>query len=147
MTSEDPYGLRPGEIAVALPEHFDASVYFIGRIRTPWTRREDCPKNGRESTAECTIEVEDHGMGIALDEQEHLFERFFRASTAVDLHIQGVGLGLMVVKAIVDAHGGHVIVQSQPGSDTTFGIVLPLEPAARRLAPTSAPAESAPKAW
>jgi signal transduction histidine kinase len=86
-------------------------------------------------------------MGIALDEQEHLFERFFRASTAVDLHIQGVGLGLMVVKAIVDAHGGHVIVQSQPGSDTTFGIVLPLEPAARRLAPTSAPAESALKAW
>ena len=41
-----------------LPDHYDASVYFIGRIRTPWTRREDCPKNARESDAVCTIEVD-----------------------------------------------------------------------------------------
>ncbi len=51
----DPYGLREGEVAVALPEKFDASLYFIGRIRTPWRRREECPKNARESDAECTI--------------------------------------------------------------------------------------------
>jgi len=51
----DPYGQREGEVAVALPEKFDASLYFIGRIRTPWRRREDCPKNARESNAECTI--------------------------------------------------------------------------------------------
>jgi len=51
----DAYGLREGEVAVALPEQFDASLYFIGRIRTPWRRREDCPKNARESNAECTI--------------------------------------------------------------------------------------------
>jgi tRNA-Thr(GGU) m(6)t(6)A37 methyltransferase TsaA len=50
--------LRPGEVAVDLPERFDASVYFIGRIRTPWTRREDCPKNARESDAVCMIEVD-----------------------------------------------------------------------------------------
>jgi tRNA-Thr(GGU) m(6)t(6)A37 methyltransferase TsaA len=52
------YGVRAGEIAAELPTHFDASLYFIGRIRTPWTRREDCPKNGRESDAVCTIEVD-----------------------------------------------------------------------------------------
>jgi tRNA-Thr(GGU) m(6)t(6)A37 methyltransferase TsaA len=51
----EPDGLREGEIAVALPAHYDASLYFIGRIRTPWQRREDCPKNGRESDAVCTI--------------------------------------------------------------------------------------------
>src|ERR1044072_9501299 len=51
--SED---IREGEIAAALPETFDAGVYFIGRIRTPWTRRDDCPKNARGSDAECTIE-------------------------------------------------------------------------------------------
>ena len=51
-------GIRPGEIAVPLPDGFDAEVYFIGRIRTPWTRREDCPKNARESDAVCTIEVD-----------------------------------------------------------------------------------------
>jgi len=48
-------GLREGEIAVALPPRFDASLYYIGRIRTPWTRREDCPKNPRETDAACTI--------------------------------------------------------------------------------------------
>jgi tRNA-Thr(GGU) m(6)t(6)A37 methyltransferase TsaA len=47
--------LRKGEIAVPLPGRFDASLYFIGRIRTPWKRREDCPKNPRETNAGCTI--------------------------------------------------------------------------------------------
>jgi tRNA-Thr(GGU) m(6)t(6)A37 methyltransferase TsaA len=56
--SEELYGIREGEIAVALPETFDAALYFIGRIRTPWTRRQDCPKNGAESDAVCTIEVD-----------------------------------------------------------------------------------------
>jgi tRNA-Thr(GGU) m(6)t(6)A37 methyltransferase TsaA len=48
-------GLREGEIAAALPKRFDASLFFIGRIRTPWKRRQDCPKNPRETGATCTI--------------------------------------------------------------------------------------------
>jgi tRNA-Thr(GGU) m(6)t(6)A37 methyltransferase TsaA len=52
-------GIRPGEVAVRLPTEFDAGLYFIGRIHTPWTRREDCPKNARESDAVCTIEVDE----------------------------------------------------------------------------------------
>jgi tRNA-Thr(GGU) m(6)t(6)A37 methyltransferase TsaA len=55
--ADDTYGLRPGEEAVELPAKTDAGVYFVGRIRTPWTRRDDCPKNARESDAVCTIEV------------------------------------------------------------------------------------------
>src|SRR5271166_2750722 len=51
--------IRPGEVATELPEAFDAGLYFIGRIRTPWTRRADCPKNARESDTVCTIEVEE----------------------------------------------------------------------------------------
>ena len=47
-----------GEVAVALPAQFDASLYYIGRIRTPWKRREDCPKNARQSDAVCTIELD-----------------------------------------------------------------------------------------
>jgi tRNA-Thr(GGU) m(6)t(6)A37 methyltransferase TsaA len=50
--------IRPGEVAAPLPENFDAGLYFIGRIRTPWTRREECPKNARESDAVCTIELD-----------------------------------------------------------------------------------------
>ena len=52
------YGVRPGEVAVPLPQHPDAGLYFIGRIRTPWTRREDCPKNPAEADAECTIHLD-----------------------------------------------------------------------------------------
>ncbi len=51
-------GMRQGEVAVDLPAHCDASLYFIGRIRTPWQRREDCPKNIRGSDAICTIELD-----------------------------------------------------------------------------------------
>jgi tRNA-Thr(GGU) m(6)t(6)A37 methyltransferase TsaA len=50
--------IRPGEVTAPLPETFDAGIYFIGRIRTPWTRREDCPKNARESDAVCIIELD-----------------------------------------------------------------------------------------
>jgi tRNA-Thr(GGU) m(6)t(6)A37 methyltransferase TsaA len=54
----DDFGIREGEVAVALPEAFDAHLYYIGRVRTPWTRREQCPKNARESDAVCTLEIE-----------------------------------------------------------------------------------------
>jgi tRNA-Thr(GGU) m(6)t(6)A37 methyltransferase TsaA len=57
-TQDDPGGLREGELAVELPPHFDASLYYIGHIRTPWKRREDCPKNPRESDATCVIAVD-----------------------------------------------------------------------------------------
>ncbi len=56
--NDSTYGLRDGEIAVELPGQPDASVYFIGRIRTPWHRRQDCPKNARESDAVCTVELD-----------------------------------------------------------------------------------------
>jgi tRNA-Thr(GGU) m(6)t(6)A37 methyltransferase TsaA len=56
--SGDWYGLREGELAVELHAQFDASLYYIGRIRTPWKPREDCPKNARESDVVCTVEVD-----------------------------------------------------------------------------------------
>jgi tRNA-Thr(GGU) m(6)t(6)A37 methyltransferase TsaA len=56
--SSDAGGIREGEVAVDLPTSYDAGLYFIGRIRTPWTTREQCPKNGRESDAVCTIEID-----------------------------------------------------------------------------------------
>jgi tRNA-Thr(GGU) m(6)t(6)A37 methyltransferase TsaA len=57
MTDTD-FGPRDGETAIALPGSFDAGVYFIGRIRTPWTTRAACPKNGGEAEAVCTIELD-----------------------------------------------------------------------------------------
>jgi tRNA-Thr(GGU) m(6)t(6)A37 methyltransferase TsaA len=55
----DGFGIREGEVTVDAPPPGDAALRFIGTIRTPWTRREDCPKNGGESTAVCTIEVDE----------------------------------------------------------------------------------------
>jgi len=52
------FGIWDGEVAVELPKEFDASLYYIGRIRTPWKQRKDCPKNARESEAVCTVELE-----------------------------------------------------------------------------------------
>lgn len=48
---------REGEIAVRPPAHFDASLHFIGRIRTPWQTREDCPRQGGQDGPDCRIEV------------------------------------------------------------------------------------------
>lgn len=56
--SEDDFGPRPGETAIALPDRADAGLYFIGRVRTPWPRRQDCPKNGAESQEPCTVELD-----------------------------------------------------------------------------------------
>jgi PAS domain S-box-containing protein len=72
-----------------------------------------------------TIEVADTGIGIPNAEQQQLFTRFFRASTATDRAIPGIGLGLTIVRAIVDAHRGTVSVSSVEGKGTTFRISLP----------------------
>ena len=83
-------GIRPGEIAVTLPATFDAGVYFIGRIRTPWTRRDDCPKNARGSDATCTIEL-DPRYAAALDGVStctHIVVLYFMDQARRDLLVQ-----------------------------------------------------------
>ena len=89
----DPYGLREGEVAVALPERFDASLYFIGRIRTPWTRREDCPKNGREAEAICTIELDSRwAQGLqGLETSSHVVVLYWMDRARRDLVLQKPG--------------------------------------------------------
>ena len=57
MTSDE-FGQREGEHSIMLPDAFDAGLFFIGRIATPWRSRRDCPKNSAESDAICTIEVD-----------------------------------------------------------------------------------------
>ena len=80
----------------------------------------------RRDEGRVDLEVADTGMGIPEDEQSRLFDRFFRASSATAQAVPGVGLGLTIVKAIVEAHGGRVSLQSAPGQGTTFRVRLPL---------------------
>jgi PAS domain S-box-containing protein len=74
---------------------------------------------------EWRIDVADSGIGIPPDELQHLFERFFRASNARVAGVPGSGLGLSVVKAITQLHGGRVEAVSEPGAGTTFSVCLP----------------------
>src|ERR1044071_8378103 len=102
--SED---IRAGEIATALPENFDAGIYFVGRIRTPWTRRDECPKNARGSDAECTIAL-DPRYAAALDgvaSCTHLVVLYFMDQARRDLLVQmprhGEPRGTLAIRAPV----------------------------------------------
>jgi signal transduction histidine kinase len=72
------------------------------------------------------ITVTDTGMGIAADELDKLFSRFFRATTATRNAVPGVGLGLVITRAIARAHGGDIDVSSEEGVGTCFSMILPL---------------------
>jgi signal transduction histidine kinase/CHASE3 domain sensor protein len=74
------------------------------------------------------IEIADTGIGIPQAEQSRLFQRFFRSSTATEQAIPGTGLGLVISKAIAEAHGGSIGVTSRPGEGTCFRVEIPLEP-------------------
>lgn len=85
------------------------------------------------------MSVSDSGCGIPAAEQEQLFERFFRSSTAT--HVPGTGLGLAIVKAIVESHGGSITCESAEGKGTTFTFSIPKieAPANGELAVTPEP--------
>jgi tRNA-Thr(GGU) m(6)t(6)A37 methyltransferase TsaA len=82
--------IRPGEIAVELPAAYDAGLYFIGRIRTPWARREDCPKSGAAATALCTIELDErYGVGLRdVETASHLIVLYFMDEAPRDILLQ-----------------------------------------------------------
>jgi signal transduction histidine kinase len=73
------------------------------------------------------VEVEDDGIGIPAGEQDRLFQRFFRSSTATEQAIPGTGLGLVISRAIAEAHGGSIDVRSDAGSGACFRVELPLD--------------------
>jgi signal transduction histidine kinase/HAMP domain-containing protein len=81
----------------------------------------------RAADGRIVLEVADTGIGIPEAEQDKLFERFFRASSATGAQIPGTGLGLAISRGIAEAHGGRIGVESAEGNGTTFRVELPRE--------------------
>jgi signal transduction histidine kinase len=100
------------------------------------------PKGGSVSvavrplaTGAATITVTDTGVGIAAEELPRIFDRFYRgteglAASRKETRASGSGLGLAIVKSIVDMHAGRIVVESLPGSGTSFTLTLPADPLA-----------------
>ena len=90
------------------------------------------PRSGRVSVRvsvagnDAVVEIQDTGVGIPSDEQERLFERFFRSSTATEQAIPGTGLGLTIAKTIVERHEGTISIESVEGAGTTASVRLPV---------------------
>ena len=71
------------------------------------------------------IEVEDHGLGIPTDQQALVWDKFYRVDSSTTSEIEGTGLGLPIVKHIIEMHGGRVTLESRLGEGSTFGFRIP----------------------
>jgi signal transduction histidine kinase len=118
----------PGRLSQLLDNLISNALKFTpagGRVSVRVTRSGDV----------ALLEVEDTGMGIPADEQEFLFDRFFRAHAAGEQAIQGTGLGLSIAQEIAQAHGGRIGFTSREAVGTTFRVELPLAATAPERVP------------
>ena len=89
------------------------------------------PEHGRieidlhEDAGFIVLQVSDTGLGISTEDQRRIFDKFFRVESEETLQVVGSGLGLSIVKAIAEKHGGRVWVHSQLGQGSTFTVLLP----------------------
>jgi signal transduction histidine kinase len=101
---------------------------IINLVRNAW---QYTPEGGQVTLqlaahdGEVVLDVVDTGVGISPQDQRRLFSRFFRASNVSDDQVRGLGLGLYVTKAIIEAHGGKITLVSTPGTGSTFSVILP----------------------
>jgi two-component system phosphate regulon sensor histidine kinase PhoR len=99
---------------------------IVNLVRNAW---QYTPEDGSvsvrlyEQNGQVVLDVTDTGIGISEKDQEELFTRFYRVERATE--VRGIGLGLYVSKAIVESHGGEIRVSSEPGTGSTFSVILP----------------------
>jgi signal transduction histidine kinase len=75
---------------------------------------------------EVLLSVKDYGIGISIKDQEKIFDRFYRGHEPQRLGIRGSGIGLTIVKQIVEAHGGTIAIESEVGKGSRVVVRLPL---------------------
>lgn len=72
--------------------------------------------------------MRDRGIGIPREEQARIFEKFYRGRHVSGMNVQGVGIGLALVRHVMEAHGGSIAVDSEPGAGSRFRLSLPGTP-------------------
>jgi signal transduction histidine kinase len=112
-----------GALKHALQNLVDNAIKY-GTASTPWVGISAAAVTDDNCRA-VEISVRDRGPGIPLDEQKQIFDPFFRGRRAVADQVHGTGLGLDLVKRIVEAHGGTIGVRSEPATGTAFILRLP----------------------
>ena len=103
---------------------------LMANVRTHTSPATPCDVTLDASDHACRLSVADHGPGIEPLHAGHVFDRFYRADPGRSRDRGGSGLGLPIVKAIVEAHGGTIDYSPTPGGGATFAVSLPLAPAA-----------------
>jgi CheY-like chemotaxis protein len=88
------------------------------------------------------VSVADTGIGIAPEDQEKIFTRFYRADHPLVQEVAGTGLGLSIAKSFVEMHGGEIWVESEPGRGSTFSFTLPLAEREQEAGESSVPSPS-----
>lgn len=108
----------PEALSVALRNLVDNALKYSPEHPTVWV--EWARENGR-----VVIRVKDRGAGVAPGEHRAIFRKFVRGTAAAGGNVKGSGVGLAMVRHIVDAHGGEIQVSSKPGEGSTFTVLLP----------------------
>jgi signal transduction histidine kinase len=111
----------PDELKGAVMNLLDNSIKYSG------DRIEISVRVERKDQKMAAVQVSDHGIGIAREELKHVFKRFYRVPGTVTIRVKGTGLGLFIVRSVVEKHGGKVVVESEgAGKGSTFRVLLPL---------------------
>lgn len=80
--------------------------------------------SARQETAHIVLSVSDQGIGVSSEDRANIFKPFYRSQDSMDRGLKGTGLGLLVCQRLVEAHGGRIWVESEPGIGTTFYLTL-----------------------
>jgi two-component system, OmpR family, sensor kinase len=99
---------------------------LLGNVRAHTPPRAPVSVRVAALNGSAVVEVADSGSGLAAEDTERVFQRFYRADKSRARASGGVGLGLSIVAAVAEAHGGTAAAESEPGRGTTFRITLPL---------------------
>ena len=118
--------LMPGELISCVWDEFRIEQVVINLLTNALRYGKGKPVrvSATKAAGNAVIAVHDEGMGISKEDQKRIFEKFERASG--NDGTGGLGLGLFITKQLVDAHGGEISVESQPGEGSTFRVSLPL---------------------